>query len=93
MGPEAKELAGFVGKEVVVDTNTSYIYLGILKDLGADFMALADVDVHDVNEGGSTKEIYVLEARKFGIRMNRKAAQVRLSVVVSISLLEDVVPY
>jgi hypothetical protein len=88
-----QELAELAGKEVVVDTSTAYIYLGVLKAVGRDFLTLENVDVHDSSEGGSTKEIYVLEARKFGIRSNRKAAQVRLSLVVSVSLLADVVPY
>jgi len=87
------ELSEFTGKEVVVDTSTAYIYLGSLKAVGRDFLTLENVDVHDANEGGSTKELYILEARKFGIRVNRKTVQVRQSLVVSVSLLADVVPY
>jgi hypothetical protein len=93
MGEERSELAGCLGQTVVVDTQTPFLYLGVLREIGKDFLVLEDVDVHDTSEGGSTKEIYVLEARKFGVRVNRKKAQVRQSVVVSVSLLEDVVVY
>ena len=65
------ELDTYLEKAVVVDTATSFIYLGVLKQVGEHFVTLADVDVHDCNDGSRTKEIYVLEAKRFGIRQNR----------------------
>ncbi len=88
-----KELDDLVGRSVVVDTSTAYIYLGTLRESGEWFLTLEDVDVHDCNESHRTKEVYVLEARKYGIRKNRKRAMVRQDKVMSISLLEDVIPY
>ncbi len=87
------ELKAYLDKEVVLDTGTSYMYLGVLKELGEYFVTLTDVDVHDCRDSTSTKEIYLLEAKKFGIRKNRSVVKVRLGQVVSLSLLEDIIPY
>lgn len=89
----AEELREFRHQTVVVDTATSLIYLGVLAEVSPGFLTLHDVDVHDVSEGASTKELYALEARKFGVKANRRSAKVRLDVVVSISRLEDVIDY
>lgn len=90
---EKDELSAYLGKPVVVDTSTSMIYIGTLSDASGGFLTLVDVDVHDANEGGSTKEVYMLEARKFGIKKNRTSVKIRAAVVISISLLEDVIEY
>lgn len=87
------DLDDLVGSAVVVDTATSFIYLGVLKAVGEHFLMLEDVDVHDGNDGYSTKEIYVLEARKFGIRKNRAEVRVRRQQIISISRLDDVIAY
>jgi len=83
----------FTGSEVVVDTATPIIYLGKLEDVDDFFLTLVNCDVHDVNEGASTKEVYCIEAKKHGIKMNRRKVKVRRDVVVSISLLEDIIEY
>jgi small nuclear ribonucleoprotein (snRNP)-like protein len=83
----------FIGNDVVVDTSTPILYLGKLESVDDFFLTLVDCDVHDVNEGASTKELYCIEAKKHGIKMNRKRVKVRKGVVVSISLLEDIIEY
>jgi hypothetical protein len=90
---EAAELSEYVGRTVVLDTATTLIYIGTLTAVTGAFLTLNDVDVHDVTEGASTKEIYALEARKYGVKVNRTATKVRLDVVISISLLEDIIEY
>ena len=90
---ESRELTEFVGKDVVVDTNTSFLYIGRLEGVAEYFMTISGVDVHDCSQSTTTKEVYVLEARKFGIRRNRSGVKVRLDKVVSVSLLEEVIVY
>ncbi len=90
---EGEALKGFVGREVVLDTRGPLVYLGRLERVDAHFYALADVDVHDMSEGQTTKERYVLESRKHGIKRNRAAVLVRKAEVVSLSRLEDVIEY
>ena len=90
---EAEALKDFIGKEVVLDTRGPLVYVGRLERVDEHFYSLADVDVHDMSEGHSTKERYILEARRFGVRRNRLSTLVRRLEVISISRLEDVVEY
>ncbi len=93
MGEDADRWAGYLGKPVVLDTRSAYIYMGTLEKADEVWLELVDVDVHDSSEGHSTKEKYVMEARKFGVKSNRKRVSVRREFIVSLSLLEDVVEY
>ena len=85
--------APLVGQVVVVDTNSSFVYLGTLVKVDADFLVMKEVDVHDRNEGPSTKEQYVIDTKRFGVKPNRKEVSVRKALVVSLSRLDDVVTY
>ncbi len=83
----------FVGKVVVVDTNSSYVYLGTLTKVTDHFVLLAEVDAHDRHETPSTKERYILDSKRHGVRANRKEVSIRKEMVISLSLLDDVVDY
>jgi hypothetical protein len=54
---------------------------------------MEDFDAHDRKEGPSTKEQYVMDTKRFGVKANRKEVSVRKAVVVSVSRLDDVVTY
>lgn len=82
-----------VNKKIVIDTNTPYLYIGTLSKVDKDFVVLKDVDVHDIEEGTSTKEKYILEAKKYGIKVNRKEAAILINNVVSFSSLDSVIEY
>ena len=88
-----KYLTDLVGHPVVLDIRGPMVYLGTLVEVNAQFFVLVDADVHDVQEGRSTKETYVLDARKYGIRKNREKVLVRAGEVISVSKLEDVSVY
>lgn len=90
---DADRWAGYANRPVVLDTRSAYIYIGTLAKVDDAWLELVDVDVHDSSEGHSTKEKYVMEARKFGVKANRKRVSVRREFIVSLSLLEDVVEY
>lgn len=85
--------APYVGQKVIVDTDSQFVYLGTLQEVRDHFLVMVEVDVHDRHEGPSTKEQYIMDAKRFGIHVNRKEASIRKSVVVSISRLDDVVIY
>ena len=87
------ELQEYTGNEVVIDTKSTYIYLGTLTEEGAEYIVLSDVDVHDHTESTISKELYIIEALKYGIKVNRKRAKVLKRDIISISMLEDVVKY
>jgi small nuclear ribonucleoprotein (snRNP)-like protein len=93
MSSENEAWGPFVGKRVVIDTNSSYVYIGTLAMIGDHFIVLHEVDVHDRHETPSTKERYVMEAKKYGVKANRKEVSVRKIVITSLSLLDDIVDY
>jgi len=90
---ELDEIADMLGKNVVVDTTTPLIYIGRLTEIGDYFITLEDVDVHDSNESPASKEVYCIDAKKYGIKKNRRRVRIVRSIVASISLLEDVIEY
>jgi small nuclear ribonucleoprotein (snRNP)-like protein len=82
-----------IGKVVVVDTDSRFVYLGRLDRVDPDFLVLGDVDVHDRREGPSTKEQYIMDTKKFGVKPNRKEVSVRKTQVVSLSRLDDILGF
>ncbi|MFN9719810.1 MAG: hypothetical protein ACK58L_14010 [Planctomycetota bacterium] len=82
----------FVGKQVVVDVESMFVYVGKLSAVDEKTLSLKNADVHDLRDSTTTREVYVRDARVHGIQPNRKSVFVRLDQVVSISLLEDVIP-
>ena len=82
-----------IGTVVVIDSNSKFVYLGTLSAVKDNYYVLTEVDVHDRSEGPSTKEQYVMDAKQYGIRANRKEVSVRKEVVLSLSKLEDVIIY
>lgn len=80
-----------MGQPVVLDLASPYVVLGTLAGVDTHFVQLADADVHDLRDSKTTRELYVLEARRHGIRSNRQSVCVRIGEVVSFSRLADVV--
>ncbi len=93
MQSEEKRLSSYIGKQVVLDTRSDLVYIGTLKKIDGWFYVLTDVDVHDRRESSSTKDVYVIESKKYGIKKSRAEVLVRVSEVVSISRLDDVIQY
>ena len=88
-----QELEAFLNEPVIIDTKSSYLFIGTLQKIGDFFLTMVDVDVHDQNDFNKTKEIYVMEAAKYGIKVNRKSVNIVKTEMISISLLSDVVKY
>jgi hypothetical protein len=90
---DSAELEHLIEKQIVVDTDSSLIYIGLLEKVGRDYLTVADVDVHDTADSKSTKESYAHETKKLGARTNRKYTYIRLARVVSISALDDIISF
>jgi small nuclear ribonucleoprotein (snRNP)-like protein len=86
-------LQKLVGKEVVVDTRSPWVYIGTLAAVQADSLLLRNVDVHDSGETSTPKERYVIDSCATGIKANRCSVYVSLEYVVSVSLLSDVIKF
>ncbi len=93
MASLADELKDMIGREVVLDTRGSFVYIGTLDSVGEHILSLSNVDVYDASETQTRKEVYVFETRKYGIKRNRAKCSVRIAEVISLSRLEDVVEF
>jgi small nuclear ribonucleoprotein (snRNP)-like protein len=93
MSPELEQLQALIGEQVVVDVAAPFVYLGTLKSLSLGLLVLTDADVHDLRDAEITREIYVLNSARDGIRRNRKEVSIRGDVVLSVSRVADVMDH
>lgn len=88
--PEAW-LTDELGRVLVIDLDGPWIAIGTLAGIGRDHLVLTQADLHDLREGTSTREVYALESKTLGVRVNRARVQLPLAQVAAVSRLEDVV--
>jgi hypothetical protein len=79
------------GREVVLDLASQYVILGTLCGSDAHHYIVENADVHDLRDTTTSRELYVLDAKRHGINANRKRVFVRKDGVVSLSNLADVI--
>ncbi len=84
------DLESHIGQCIVLDTRSSWIYIGVLEAVTDGCALLSDADAHDNQDTATTKELYIYETRQTGVRSNRKRVYVDLGHVVSFSLLDDI---
>ena len=80
-----------VGKVVVMDTQGPLIYIGTLERVTEAFFVLVEADVHDSNDSRASKDLYVVETRDLGVRVNRNRVLIMRPQIASVSLIRDVV--
>lgn len=80
----------FKNKNVVIDTTTTWIYIGKLIKEDNFYYYLQDVDAFDISETSLSKQEYLMMVKKDGIVPNRKNVKILKSKVVAITLLEDI---
>jgi len=85
-----KALEAFLNQRIVLDTRSSWIYIGTLEKITGNCVVLTDVDVHDGTDSSTSKELYIFDTRATGVKSNRKSVFVDMAHVISFSLLEDV---
>jgi hypothetical protein len=83
-------LARLIGEVVVVDLNAPYVCLGTLVDRDAEFLELADADLHDFRDSAASREVYIYDSIRLGIRRNRARVYVRRAEVVAITRFADI---
>jgi hypothetical protein len=79
------------GQEVVIDVVSPYVYLGKLTGCEGGYLIIEQADVHDLRDTSKTREIYVVDSARLGIRVNREKVFIRIAEIVSLSALDDVV--
>ncbi len=78
------------GSELVLDISSPYVILGTLASYTPYFLLLKNADVHDLRDSQTTREQYVVDSRRHGIRINRKSVYVATREIVSVSRLKDI---
>lgn len=84
-------LEQLVGREVVIDVVSQFVYLGRLAGYDSKYLILEQADVHDLRDTAKTRELYVVDSKRVGIRVNRERVLVRIGEIVSVSALDDVI--
>jgi hypothetical protein len=79
------------GRDVVLDLSSQYVILGTFRGRDALHYIIDNADVHDLRDTTTSRELYVLDARRHGINPNRKRVFVRKEGVVGLSNLADVI--
>ncbi|WDP90393.1 MAG: hypothetical protein HUN04_12085 [Desulfobacter sp.] len=85
-----EDLSRFTGKEVVVDTRSNWVYLGILDRVTESSLVLTDADAHDITDTEVSKERYIYDSRTGGIKANRDRVHISLDYIVGFSALGDI---
>lgn len=80
-----------VGDTVVIDLRSTFVCLGTLTKVGADYLELKNADLHDLRDTETTRENYVAASAATGIKRNRKKLLLMRAEIVAISRLKDVV--
>lgn len=88
--PPSSLIESMIGQVVVLDLTSRYVCLGTLTQVDLVFYALRDADLHDLRDGQATREIYVHDAARLGIRRNRAFVLIRRDEVVAIARFVDV---
>jgi len=89
--PQTSErLVELIGQVVVVDLRSSYVCLGTLVGLDREFLELIDADLHDFRDSAATREVYVYDSARLGIRRNRARVLVRLDEIVAVTRFDDI---
>jgi hypothetical protein len=82
--------SGLIGQVVVVDLKAPYVCLGTLVGHNATFLELADADLHDFRDSTASREVYVYDSARLGVRRNRAWVYLRCDEVVAITRLADI---
>ncbi|TET37165.1 MAG: hypothetical protein E3J72_06925 [Planctomycetota bacterium] len=93
MCPVPKEFEEFHNQNIVLDTATPLLYIGHLVDVDDSFLTLEKVDVHDLSSTPTSKDVYLIDSRKIGVKVNRERVKVRRDLIVSITRLDDIIEY
>jgi hypothetical protein len=83
-------LTRLIGQVVVVDLVAPYVCLGTLVNLDGEFLEIADADLHDFRDSAASREVYIYDSVRLGIRRNRARVLLRRDEVVAVTRFDDV---
>ena len=74
----------------MIDFRSSYVCLGKLARYDALFLDVLDADLHDFRDSPASREVYVYDSARVGIRRNRARVLISRADVVAITRFSDV---
>jgi small nuclear ribonucleoprotein (snRNP)-like protein len=83
-------LVALIGQVVVVDLKSPFVCMGTLVSCDEQFLELQDADLHDFRDSSATREVYVYDSVRLGIRRNRIRVLVRQDDVLAIGRFADI---
>ena len=83
-------LEGYLGKVVVIDTKSSYVFIGRFAGVQGEYFVLEEADAHDCSQGRANKDLYIVDARRYGFHPNRERVVVKICETVSMSEIGEV---
>lgn len=86
----SERLTQLVGQILVIDLSSTYVCLGRLIGFDREFLELADADLHDFRDSPATREVYVYDSVRLGIRRNRARVLLRVTEIVAITRYADI---
>jgi len=80
-----------IGKIVVVDTSTSLVYMGRLREVNERWIEMEEVDLIDLGEIKISRELLLIEKKRDGLKASRGSVMLTARAIVSISVLEEII--
>lgn len=77
--------AELIGRNVVLDLSSPYVCVGVLEGADHHYLILVEADLHDLRDSKTTREHYLVQCQRVGVRVNRQRVYVRREDVVSLS--------
>jgi len=87
---EPEFLEPYRGNVVVLELGEPYLVIGTLVGWSTQHLSLVEVDLHDRREANSTKDVYLIETKRYGVRANRDRVDIPRRTLVAICHLADI---
>jgi len=80
-----------VGQQVVVDTDSRWVYIGTYAGEDGTSIILENADAYDCDETTLTRHEYLRMVSQDGVVPNRRRVRILRHQVVAVSLLSDII--
>jgi len=88
--PSVSLLTRLIGQAIIADLKAPYVCLGTLVRLDHEFLEITDADLHDFRDSAASREVYIYDSVRLGIRRNRARVFLRRDEVVALTRFADV---
>jgi len=88
--PDSSRMMDLIGQVIVADLASAYVCLGTLAGIDEQYLELTDADLHDFRDSPASREVYVYDSLRYGIRRNRARVLIRRAEVVALARFADI---